>query len=200
MPLQDESCNVMLKGVPLNMTERDVFDFFSDVGLSPQRVKMLTDAQTGNRINKVICEFNDVSQARRALAKDTQFFGRSAIGVHMLPRREGGGPHGRGGRGGSFAPRPVFPHQNSRFQPPHQIQSENPFEQAWNASAGMPIPHNEPMRGHMRGGMRGRGLSRGRGSARPSHFAPADSTTSENSHVTENPPSHFERKGIKRLL
>jgi len=46
----------MLKGVPLTMSERDVFDFFSDVGLRPKRTKLLTDAQTGNRIGKIVCE------------------------------------------------------------------------------------------------------------------------------------------------
>jgi len=131
--------------------------------------------------------------------KDGHVFGRTTIGVRMLPRRGDVGPPPGGRTGGILGNRPTSTFI-TRFQQPVQNDSENPFVQALNAavSGGPPMGTDHPMRGNPRGGMRGRGLPRGRGGVRPSRFAPADSTTNDHNHSAENasnPPPQFNRPG-----
>lgn len=59
----------MLKGAPPHVAERDVFDFFSDIGLVPAHVKIMYDAN-GSCNGQIICEFIDPHKARRATTKD----------------------------------------------------------------------------------------------------------------------------------
>lgn len=59
----------MLKGAPSNVSERDVFDFFSDIGLMPMNVKIMYDTD-GSCNGQVVCEFPDPHKARRATTKD----------------------------------------------------------------------------------------------------------------------------------
>ena len=193
---------VMLKGAPPNMSERDVFDFFSDIGLSPINVRILTDPH-GGRNGQVLCEFQEPGHARGAIAKDGMYFGRNKILVTLIPRKGGSngemrgqpGMRGRPGILGSV-PGPGFV-PNPRFQNP--AQSDNPFVQALNAQ-----PPQHMMGGPgPRGGLRGRGgpRMRGRGGPlgqRPSRFTPADSTTADISHDGDSGRKEigfFERPG-----
>lgn len=82
----DETTTVIMKGAPPNITERDVFDFFSDIGLAPMNVRILYDTD-GQCSGQVICEFPDNNKAKRATTKDGMLFGRGQISVSMLPSR-----------------------------------------------------------------------------------------------------------------
>lgn len=74
----------MLKGAPSTVSERDVFDFFSDIGLMPMNVNIMYDTD-GNCSGQVVCEFHDPHQARRATTKDGMMFGRALLQVELLP-------------------------------------------------------------------------------------------------------------------
>jgi hypothetical protein len=196
-PLQDDdSTTVMLKGVPPNMSERDVFDFFSDIGLSPINVRMLTDPH-GSRTGQVICEFQDPGQARRATTKDGMVFGRNTISVNLLARKGGALPNRtRPGILGSAPPGPGFV-PNPRFHNPVSVQDENPFVQALNAQP----PRMMLGPGGPHGGLRGRGgpRMRGRGGPglgpRPSRFTPAEPTTDFSHGGEPAQMGFFERPG-----
>lgn len=104
-----------MKGAPPNITERDVFDFFSDIGLAPMNVRILYDTD-GQCSGQVICEFPDNNKAKRATTKDGMLFGRGQISVSLLPSRNS--KISSGGGGGEFG-------GGSLLQPNYLVRSQN---------------------------------------------------------------------------
>jgi len=165
-----------MKGAPENVTQRDILDFFSDIGLAPN-VRIMYDSD-GQCSGQVICEFTDNNKAKRATTKDGMLFGRGQISVSLLPNRSRiSGATGTTGGGGDLGlqqntnflrdfqqrPRPGLlgigpprgaPNSSPRFPNPTS-NSPNIFEQALQQQSGPgPAGARPPLGG---GGGRGRG-------------------------------------------
>lgn len=81
-----ESQYVSLIGLPSNVNERDITDFFCDVGIVPDKVHLVTDEVgfTG----KAYCEFVSLDEAQSAVAKDGMYLGAGIITVKSVSRAE----------------------------------------------------------------------------------------------------------------
>lgn len=77
---------VLLSGMPLKTSERDVKDFFSDIGLVPVGVHMLLGkfGPTG----ECYCVFSNPDEASGALDKNAMPLGTGTVRVELFPRRE----------------------------------------------------------------------------------------------------------------
>ena len=78
---------IFISGLPPNVMERDIGDFFSDVGVVPQMIELVTDDNrmpTGN----AYCSFSSMQEASRALDKDGGFMGVHTISVVLVENRE----------------------------------------------------------------------------------------------------------------
>lgn len=118
-----------IKGAPPNVSERDVFDFFSDIGLMPMNVKIMYDTD-GTCNGQVVCEFADPHKARRATTKDGMLFGRGHVQVELVPsgrKRVSDPTQTKSFRPSLLGPRPVnMPNPRFGGGPP----GPNPFVQA----------------------------------------------------------------------
>jgi len=140
--LQDEeSCSVMLKGAPPHVAERDVFDFFSDIGLVPSNVKIMYDTN-GSCNGQIVCEFLDPHKARRATTKDGMLFGRGHVEVQLVTTGRKRGLDlanlaalNKSHRPALLGPRPMLPSGNPRYAMPF---GPNPFVQAFQGVNGTP--------------------------------------------------------------
>lgn len=98
---------VLMSGLPMKTTDRDVIDFFSDIGLVPVNVHMITNKF--GPVGECYCEFASPDEAISALDKNGQPLGNTIVNVEPFPRREmeehlGLGPNG-----------PPFNHFDDRF-------------------------------------------------------------------------------------
>ncbi|ODM94574.1 RNA-binding protein 12, partial [Orchesella cincta] len=138
--LDDETTTVIMKGAPPNISERDVFDFFSDIGLTPTNVRIMYDSD-GQCSGQVICEFPDNNKAKRATTKDGMLFGRGQISVSLLPNRSRVS-------GGSVEPAPQqnsFLRDFSQQRPRTGLLGSGPLRGApagMNSSPRFPNPNN----------------------------------------------------------
>ena len=91
------SRRVFITGLPPSAMERDVSDFFSDVGVIPQHIDIVTD-DSRMRTGDAYCTFVSVHEAERALGKHGGFLGGHTINVSMEmdPMPPAGGPPNRG--------------------------------------------------------------------------------------------------------
>lgn len=78
---------ILLKGLPLQVTDRDILDFFSDVGLVPLRIHVILD-KSGKPNGEAFCEFNSIEESIRSLSKDNSHMGKQEISVKSIPRIE----------------------------------------------------------------------------------------------------------------
>lgn len=77
---------VLLTGLPFKTTDRDVIDFFSDIGLVPIKIHMSINkfGPTG----ECYCEFGSPSEAVAALDKNGMPLGSGVVNVEPFPRRD----------------------------------------------------------------------------------------------------------------
>lgn len=77
---------ILLTGMPPKTTDRDVIDFFSDIGLVPNRIHMVMNkfGPTG----ECYCEFSSPDEAISALDKNGMPLGSGIVTVEPFPRRE----------------------------------------------------------------------------------------------------------------
>lgn len=84
-----KECNtdcVVLNNLPLKTNDRDISDFFSDIGIIPIKVHLMSNhlGFTGT----VYCEFASVQEAAAALEKDRVPLGTNIISVKPIDRQE----------------------------------------------------------------------------------------------------------------
>ncbi|XP_044734631.1 uncharacterized protein LOC123296960 [Chrysoperla carnea] len=77
---------VVLKGLPQKTCDRDIIDFFSDIGLIPSRIHV--PFGKSSKQSFCYCEFSEPSQALQALTKNGTQLGMSEVIVELIPRRE----------------------------------------------------------------------------------------------------------------
>lgn len=75
---------VLLSGLPPKTTERDIYDFFSDIGLVPSRIHTIMNKF--GPTSECFCEFSSPDEAIAALDKNGLPLGSGIINVEPIPR------------------------------------------------------------------------------------------------------------------
>ncbi|CAH0382838.1 unnamed protein product [Bemisia tabaci] len=78
---------LLLKGLPFKANDRDILDFFSDVGIVPLKIHIMFDKQ-GKPAGDAFCEFNTPEEANRGLVKQNAPMDRNIVTVVPIPRHE----------------------------------------------------------------------------------------------------------------
>lgn len=77
---------ILLTGMPYKTTDRDVIDFFSDIGLVPIHIHMLISKYGPS--GECYCEFSSPEEAVAALDKNGMPLGTGIVNVEPFPRKE----------------------------------------------------------------------------------------------------------------
>ncbi|XP_022903509.2 RNA-binding protein 12 isoform X2 [Onthophagus taurus] len=77
---------LFLSRLPLKTTDRDISDFFSDIGIMPTNIHMLTNDR--GFVGDAYCEFSSIKDAKEALEKNGTPLGTSIVSVKSVERRE----------------------------------------------------------------------------------------------------------------
>lgn len=77
---------VSLAGLPMTINERDVADFFCDVGIVPDKINLIHEDTefTGT----AYCQFANMQDTQAAVSKDGMYLGTNVITVKSVPRPE----------------------------------------------------------------------------------------------------------------
>jgi RNA recognition motif-containing protein len=78
---------VHLQGLSQNSNDREIVDFFSDIGLVPARIHLMLDSNN-TPSGDAFCEFTNCAEATRALAKNGNILGSKDISVRAVTRNE----------------------------------------------------------------------------------------------------------------
>jgi RNA recognition motif-containing protein len=78
---------VLLKGLPVDANDRDILDFFSDVGLVPLRIHIMLD-KFNKPTGDAFCEFSNVEEAARSCTKNNMPLGKQDVIVQAVLREE----------------------------------------------------------------------------------------------------------------
>lgn len=136
---------ILLTGMPPKTTDRDVIDFFSDIGLVPNRIHMLVNkfGPTG----ECYCEFGSPDEAISALDKNGMPLGTGIVTVELFPRKDmemslgmnaNNGPpmnHIQNRFAGRLGPRPMLGMHPRPPMMPNRMMGHHPMNQ------GMMGPH-----------------------------------------------------------
>ncbi|XP_012256329.2 uncharacterized protein LOC105686255 [Athalia rosae] len=76
---------VIMRGLPFQTIDRDVLDFFSDIGIVPHRIHMMLNPN-GKPAGECFCEFDTTEEAIRATAKNGLPLGKNVPTVELVPR------------------------------------------------------------------------------------------------------------------
>lgn len=108
--------NLYVGNLPWNTTEDELKEYFSPHGLV-QKVRIITDRETGRSRGFGFVEFADAASAEKALVEDGQDFGGRALRVSPAQRQ--------GGNGGGQSRRPSNgPSQNRGPRRPRREYEE----------------------------------------------------------------------------
>ncbi|XP_012286712.1 uncharacterized protein LOC105703137 [Orussus abietinus] len=85
--LADSSASdcIIVRGLPFQTIDRDILDFFSDIGIVPHRIHMMLN-QGGKPAGECFCEFDTPEEALRATAKNGLPLGKSVPSIELVPR------------------------------------------------------------------------------------------------------------------
>ncbi|KAL0279795.1 UNVERIFIED_CONTAM: hypothetical protein PYX00_001276 [Menopon gallinae] len=78
---------ILMKNLPLEASDRDICDFFSDIGLVPKRIHLMLDAR-GQPSGDAYCEFSESGQAQSACSKNGMPMGKNVLLVQRVSRAE----------------------------------------------------------------------------------------------------------------
>ncbi|KAF4518491.1 hypothetical protein B566_EDAN006496 [Ephemera danica] len=78
---------VLLQGLPPSSNDREILDFFSDVGLVPLRIHVMLDSNN-TPSGDAFCEFSSCAEGARALAKNGNILGTKEVSVRSVVRSE----------------------------------------------------------------------------------------------------------------
>jgi RNA recognition motif-containing protein len=159
---------ILLHGLPSSVNNREILDFFSDIGLIPMHIHIMQD-EMGVPVGDAFCEFRNPIEGARALAKNKAILGSKEISAKLVTRQDmemalnmpkkmlpqHGGPGGP-----IMMPRNGQEPMRHQMRPPH-FMGRPPFDPRNNFVRG-PFPRG-PMPPHMMGGMRPRPPFHGHG-------------------------------------
>ncbi|XP_047115557.1 RNA-binding protein 12-like isoform X2 [Schistocerca piceifrons] len=86
LPIVNTDC-ALLQGLPPTTTDREILDFFSDVGLVPLRIHIMLD-KYGKANGDAFLEFATTPEVARALSKDGTLLGPNEVRVQPVSRLE----------------------------------------------------------------------------------------------------------------
>ncbi|XP_077299088.1 uncharacterized protein LOC143920206 [Arctopsyche grandis] len=75
-----------LKGLPLRTKDRDILDFFSDVGVIPVKTHLMLTIQ-GQPSGDCFCEFMEPEEAKTALNKNGAMLGGNVVSVELVAKQ-----------------------------------------------------------------------------------------------------------------
>ncbi|KZC08261.1 PREDICTED: uncharacterized protein LOC107186650 [Dufourea novaeangliae] len=76
---------VIMRGLPFQTIDRDICDFFSDIGIVPDRIHRMFN-QNSKPTGECFCEFDTADEALRATAKNGLPFGKNVPTIELVPR------------------------------------------------------------------------------------------------------------------
>lgn len=76
---------ILMRGLPFQTIDRDIFDFFSDIGIVPLCIHMMLNQQ-GKPAGECFCEFDSAEKAERAIAKNGLPLGKNIPTIELVPR------------------------------------------------------------------------------------------------------------------
>lgn len=77
---------LLLTRLPLKTTDNDISDFFSDIGITPNKIHLMNSSM--GFIGEAFCEFNTNEEARAGLEKNGTPLGTSVVNVKSVERSE----------------------------------------------------------------------------------------------------------------
>ncbi|XP_043476285.1 uncharacterized protein LOC122507563 [Leptopilina heterotoma] len=83
--IPSESDCIIMRGLPYQSNDRDILDFFSDIGIVPHRIHMLLN-QSGKPAGECFCEFDTSEEAMRAIGKNGLPLGKNVPTIMLVPR------------------------------------------------------------------------------------------------------------------
>lgn len=113
---------VFISGLPLTAMERDIGDFFSDVGVIPQMIEIVYDDER-LPVGNAYCQFASMQEAERALDKNGGFMGGHTVSVTLVESHDAP-PIVVGGGGGGGHPVDEPSHFNP-YPEPNMNQSDH---------------------------------------------------------------------------
>lgn len=84
LTLNQTDC-IFMRGLPFQTIDRDIFDFFSDIGIVPNYIHMMLNQQ-GKASGECYCEFDSPEKAERAIAKNGLPLGKNVPTIELVPR------------------------------------------------------------------------------------------------------------------
>jgi len=76
---------ILMRGLPFQTTDRDIFDFFSDIGIVPVCIHMMLNQQ-GKAAGECFCEFDSTEKAERAISKNGLPLGKNVPTIELVLR------------------------------------------------------------------------------------------------------------------
>lgn len=82
-PFINKPARLFISGLPPVAMERDIGDFFSDVGVIPQMIEIVYDEER-LPVGNAYCQFGSMQEAERALDKNGGFMGGHTVSVTLV--------------------------------------------------------------------------------------------------------------------
>lgn len=82
-----KSTCILMKNLPTEANDRDICDFFSDIGLVPNKIHLMLDI-AGQPSGDAFCEFSDPQQTERACTKNFAHLGKNVVSVAQVDKSE----------------------------------------------------------------------------------------------------------------
>ncbi|XP_034946989.1 hybrid signal transduction histidine kinase A [Chelonus insularis] len=79
---------ISMKDLPFHTIDRDVLDFFSDIGIVPKKIHIISNKQATPMHCDAFCEFNTHEEAVRAVTKNGVLFGKNVSVIKFISRSE----------------------------------------------------------------------------------------------------------------
>ncbi|KAF7988388.1 hypothetical protein HCN44_000961 [Aphidius gifuensis] len=78
---------IIMRGLPFQINERDIIDYFSDIGIVPRRIHMMVN-KIGTPFGGCFCEFESIEEAIRATNKNGTPLGKSIPIIDLISRNK----------------------------------------------------------------------------------------------------------------
>ncbi|XP_011315110.1 uncharacterized protein DDB_G0283697 [Fopius arisanus] len=78
---------IIMRGLPFQVIERDIQDFFSDIGIVPRRIHMMLNNH-GSPAGECFCEFESAEEAVRATGKSGLPMGKNFPTIELVARNK----------------------------------------------------------------------------------------------------------------
>lgn len=77
---------IIMRNLQYHTTDRDILDFFSDIGIVPVKIHMLLNPGSGKPAGECFCEFDTCEEALRAVSKNGLPLGKNFPSIELVSR------------------------------------------------------------------------------------------------------------------